>query len=192
MRIWTLVVGPLMTNCYIVADDESPEAVVIDPGGDAHAILDDLEEHGLTAKYIIDTHGHFDHTDANDAVKKLTGASLCASPADEVSGADVALQGGTIISAGNLQFNVFSTPGHSPGSISLMAGNALFSGDLVFAGSIGRTDFPGGSMDAMKESLNWLMTLPDEMTIYPGHGESFRLGHEKATNPYIIWATSNG
>lgn len=187
-----MVVGPLMTNCYIVADDTTPEAVIIDPGGDAHSILDGLEEHDLTVKYIINTHGHFDHTDANDAVKKSTGASLCASPADGVPGADVALQGGTIISAGNLQFNIFSTPGHSPGSISLMAGNALFSGDLVFAGSIGRTDFPGGSMDVMRESLAWLLTLPDDLIVFPGHGESFRLGDEKTTNPYIIWATSNG
>ncbi len=184
----TVVVGYLMTNCYILADKKGGDAVVIDPGDDASSILDVVNGEDLEVKYVINTHGHYDHNGANDQVKLATGAKLAAALEDGNAGIDRPLSDGDVIKVGSLEINVRATSGHSAGSVSLMVGKMLFSGDLIFKGSVGRTDFQGGSLEELRESLEWILTLPDDTTVYPGHGEHFNLGEEKASNPYLVWA----
>lgn len=201
MKITTLVVGMLMANCYIVSGDGGKRAIVVDPGDDLAAILASLEEQDLIVAYIVDTHNHFDHNGVDAELKAATGAPICVNPDDDGAGlpdplrgpkrlkADVPLAGGEELAADGVSLRVFKTPGHSPGSVSLLGDGVLFGGDLVFRGSIGRTDFPGGDAGRMRESLKWLSTLADDTVVYPGHGEPFRLGDEKTSNPFLkTWA----
>lgn len=184
----TVVVGYLMTNCYILADERGGDAVIIDPGDEASSILDVVNGEGLNVKYIINTHGHYDHNGANEQVKLATGAKLAAALEDGNSGIDRPLSDGDIIKVGSLELKIKATSGHSAGSVSLLLGNMLFSGDLIFKGSVGRTDFQGGSLEELRESLEWILTLPEDTIVYPGHGEHFTLGAEKTSNPYLVWA----
>ena len=163
-----LAVGLLEVNCYILGDEETKEAVVIDPGGNEEDILEVLKYHGLQLKTIIDTHGHFDHVDANQPLKEATGALIAIHEADaamlakpsaeamfftgnrlRLSDADILLKEGDILTFGNYRLKVLHTPGHTPGGISLVmeGGPLVYVGDLLFQGSIGRTDFPGGSFE---------------------------------------------
>ncbi len=188
MILETVVVGFLMTNCYILADKRGGDAVVIDPGDDASSILDVVNGEELNVKYVLNTHGHFDHNGANEAIKLATGAKIAAAIEDGNAGIDRRLSEGDVVKVGSLEIKVKSTSGHSAGSISLMVDNMLFSGDLIFAGSVGRTDFQGGSLEELRESLEWVLTLPDDTIVYPGHGEHFGLSAEKTSNPYLVWA----
>lgn len=179
----TLRVGPLAANCYILGCLATKEAVIIDPGGDAGIIRGQIEKDGLKAKYIINTHGHFDHTGANAEFK----LPVYAHKADAVaSSADTCLKDGDILDIGDISLQVIHTPGHSPGSICLRCGDLLFSGDTLFAGSVGRTDIQGGSEKELAVSLDKLVSMIDDKTkIYPGHGPSTTMGHEKQENPFL-------
>jgi glyoxylase-like metal-dependent hydrolase (beta-lactamase superfamily II) len=181
--------------------------VVIDPGGDEDDILEVLKYHQLNLKYIIDTHGHFDHVDANLPLKEATGAQIAIHKADaqmlsrpseeamfftgnrlRTSQADILLQEGDVISFGGIRLQVLHTPGHTPGGISLvMEGQPyVYVGDLLFNGSIGRTDFPGGSFEALVAAVRTkIFTLGDHYTVYPGHGPVTTVGHERKYNPFF-------
>jgi glyoxylase-like metal-dependent hydrolase (beta-lactamase superfamily II) len=202
-----LAVGLLEVNCYILGDEETKEAVVIDPGGDEDEILEALKYHGLSLKTIIDTHGHFDHVDANQPLKDATGASIAIHEADatmlsrpsaeamfftgnrlRLSGADILLKEGDVLSFGSYRLKVLHTPGHTPGGISLVMEGAplVYVGDLLFQGSIGRTDFPGGSFDDLITAVRTkIFPLGDNYTVYPGHGPVTTVGQERKYNPFF-------
>jgi len=198
-------VGPLMANCIIVGCTETKNAVVIDPGDDVDRILVSLSEEQLSVTKILNTHGHFDHVGGNQRLKEVTGAPICIHDEDapmlaHVSSsaaafgmrvnnspeADETLQDGDIIKFGNLELKVIHTPGHSPGGVSFYRPDVVFVGDTLFAGSIGRTDFPGGSYDQLIASVkNKLFTLDDKTIVYTGHGPETTIGDEKRTNPFF-------
>jgi hydroxyacylglutathione hydrolase len=202
-----LLVGLLEVNCYILGDEESKEAVVIDPGGNEEEILEALKYHGLKLKTIIDTHGHFDHVDANEPVREATGAHIAIHSLDanmltrpsqdallftgnraRTSKADILLKEGDTISFGNYRLKVLHTPGHTPGHISLVLENhtLVYVGDLLFNGSIGRTDFPGGSFEALISAVKTkIFPLGDQYTVFPGHGPVTTVGHERKFNPFF-------
>ena len=205
MIIKTLAVGPIQANCFIVGCDETLEAVVIDPGDEADRISHLLAESSLAAKFIINTHGHIDHVSANKKLHEITGAPILIHPLDapmldqgaasavawgldaENSPApDRELQEGDKITFGNITLTVIHTPGHTPGGISLYAKDDVFVGDTLFAGSIGRTDFPGGSFETIKESIQQkLFNLGDDVRVHTGHGPTTTIGEEKRSNPFV-------
>lgn len=198
-----LVVGPLATNCYILKS--GVELAVIDPGGDAEAILTKVEDLGGTVKYVIDTHGHIDHIAANREVIEATGAELLIHELDakllahpdrnlsSLMGMKLTsptpsrlLKEGDKVTAGEDEMTVLHTPGHTPGGICLLAPDYAFTGDTLFVDSIGRVDFPGGSEEQMMASLARLQTvLKKETEIYPGHGEPGRFGRALLVNPFL-------
>lgn len=178
MIIKTIKVGDLQTNCYIVIDEESREAAIVDPGGEASKILPEIK--GFKIRYIILTHGHPDHFGAIDELKKATQAPVLIHPADSwFIKPDRELKDGDEIKFGGLSLKVIHTPGHSKGGICLYGNGYLFSGDTLFSEGFGRTDLPGGSRDEMKRSLKRLSALPDETLVYPGHDESTTIKKEK-------------
>jgi len=205
MILIRLVVGPLQVNCFILADDKTREAVVIDPGDDARDILKIIGEKGLKVRYIVNTHAHFDHVGANTAIKEATGAELLLHEADapvlatvshqsrsfgmnpvSSPAADRLLKHGDIIAAGEISLKVLHTPGHTPGGISLLEQGMVFTGDALFAGSIGRTDFPGGDLMTLLRSIKTrLMTLPDDTKVFSGHGPESTIGEERRENPFL-------
>ena len=205
MILIRLVVGPLQVNCFILADEKTKEAVVIDPGDDAGDILKVIREKGLTVKYIVNTHGHFDHVGANKALKDATGAEILLHEGDapvmasaplqsrafgmnEISSppADRFVKQGDVISAGSVSLKVLHTPGHSPGGISLQEQGMVFTGDALFAGSIGRTDLPGGDLMTLLRSIKTnLMSLPDDTKVFCGHGPASTIGDERNDNPFL-------
>ena len=205
MVLIRLVVGPLQVNCFILADEKTLEAVVIDPGDDAEDILKVIKDKGLKVKYIVDTHAHFDHVGANEALKDATGAQLLLHEADAAVLATVSHQSrsfgmdpvssppadryvkhGDIITAGEVALKVLHTPGHTPGGISLLEQGMVFTGDALFAGSIGRTDFPGGDLMTLLRSIKTnLMTLPDDTKVFSGHGPASTIGDERRDNPFL-------
>lgn len=205
MIIETLAVGPIMANCFILGCEQTLEAAVIDPGDEADRILKTLAESNLTAKLIINTHGHFDHVGANKRLKEVTGAPILIHPldapmldqladsaaawgmrADNSPPPDRELQDGDEVNFGKIRLTVVHTPGHTPGGISLYTAREVFVGDTLFAGSIGRTDFPGGSFATLKESIQQkLFVLSDDLKVYPGHNQTTTIGMEKRTNPFV-------
>jgi hydroxyacylglutathione hydrolase len=201
-----LVVGPLQVNCYILGCERTKQAAVIDPGGDVDKILMTLAKDELRLVYIINTHGHFDHTGGNKALKDATGAKLLIHRADaphitrqSVSAAAMGLRGledspppdrlledGDVITFGDISLKVLHTPGHSAGGISLATDGMVFVGDALFAGSIGRTDFPGGDYEGLIEGVrNKIFTLGDDVVVFPGHGPQTTVGQEKQYNPFF-------
>jgi hydroxyacylglutathione hydrolase len=205
MLLVRLIVGPLQVNCFILADDKTKDAVVIDPGDDAQDILKVIQDKGLRVRYIVNTHAHFDHVGANRAVKDATGAALLLHEADAPVLAAVASQSrsfgmgpvsspppdrllkhGDKITAGEVSLTVVHTPGHTPGGISLIEEGMVFTGDSLFAGSIGRTDFPGGDLMALIGSIKrHLMSLPDDTKVFSGHGPATTIGDERRENPFL-------
>jgi glyoxylase-like metal-dependent hydrolase (beta-lactamase superfamily II) len=197
-------VGPLQANCFIVGCEQTRKAVVIDPGGDADIILNALAKDKLTLTAIINTHGHFDHVGANKALQVATGATLMMHKLDapmlqESVGSAAAwglnveaspepgrfLEEGDVIECGDIQLKVLHTPGHSAGGISLYTHGAVFVGDTLFSGSIGRTDLPGGDYDTLISSIkSKLFTLPDDTEVYTGHMASTTISQEKKFNPF--------
>lgn len=198
-------VGPLAANCYIVADETAKEAAVIDPGGEGNDIAAICTQRGFRVKYIINTHGHADHILGNAALKAATGAELLVHADDAAMltsphlslatyvGQQTALippdrtvTDGEKLQVGGLTMTIIHTPGHTPGGISIAAENCLFTGDTLFAESIGRTDFPGGSYNQLLQSIKTkLFTYPDETIVYPGHGPSTTIKGEKTNNPFL-------
>lgn len=206
MIIATLPVGMIQTNCHIVGCPETRVGAVIDPGGDPERILAEVERQGLSVKYVLNTHAHFDHTDANGAIIEATGATLALHPLDqpllEASGGaalfglradpsplpDVALHDGDELEVGTLHFKVLHTPGHTPGHVCFLeeAEGVLFDGDVLFHRSIGRTDLPGGNYRQMMDSIKRvLLALPDDTVVYSGHGPATAIGDEKRLNPWL-------
>ncbi len=205
MIIKKLEVGPIMANCYILGCEDTKEAVVIDPGDEADRILTSLAESELKVKYIINTHGHFDHVGANKRMKEVTKATLMIHPDDEPMlselsssaaafglssenspKADKYLNDGDEISFGTITLKVIHTPGHSMGGVCLYTDGAVFVGDTLFKGSIGRTDLPGGNYNTLISSIkNKLLAFDEETIVYPGHGPETTIKSEKRTNPFL-------
>jgi hydroxyacylglutathione hydrolase len=208
MILETLVVGSIGANCYIVGCERTKAALVIDPGGDGDKILRRVDELGLSVELVINTHGHLDHIAENRYLKQNTGAKLAIHKDDAQmlidpeknlsalfdpdhlvtsSSADILFSDGDKADLGDYAFQVLHTPGHTAGGICLKFDNAVFTGDTLFAGSIGRTDFPGGSYNEILNSIRTkLCPLDDDFVIYPGHGPATTLGYEKRRNPYIV------
>ena len=206
MIITTLPVGMIQTNCYIAGCSETKEGVIIDPGGNPERILAEVERQGLSIKYVLNTHAHFDHTDANGAIVQATGAPLALHPQDlpllKASGGaamfgmqadtsplpDLELQDGDELEVGTLRFKVLHTPGHTPGHVCFyeQAEGVLFDGDVLFFRSIGRTDLPGGKYQQLIDSIQGvLLVLPEETVVYSGHGPATAIGDEKRLNPWL-------
>jgi glyoxylase-like metal-dependent hydrolase (beta-lactamase superfamily II) len=205
MILEMIVVGDLQTNCYIFGSSLNREVVVIDPGGQGELILSALDRLQARVSSIINTHGHMDHIAGNRQIKDRTAAKIFIHRADaEMLGdagknfsslwdvpltsppADVLLQGGEILPVGDLSLRVVHTPGHSPGGICLVTAGLVFTGDTLFAGSIGRCDFPGASYEQLLASVrNELLALDDDTVIYPGHGPGSTIGAEKRDNPFF-------
>lgn len=209
LEVLKLTLGPLQTNCYIIGDTDTNDAVVIDPSDHAPLIVQTVTDRGWTVREILATHGHFDHILASADLKALTGApfrahlkdlhlintmptrvrewiKIDAPPAAEV---DTFVTEGDVITVGNIELDVLFTPGHSPGHVSyvLRSANIVFSGDCLFLGSIGRTDLAGGSYDAlMKSIVTQLLPLGDEFTVAPGHMHNTTIGYERENNPHIL------
>jgi hydroxyacylglutathione hydrolase len=205
MLFEALVVGPLQVNCYIVGCEASQEALVIDPGEEGARILTRLAALGLQLKMIINTHGHFDHVGANHLLIEKSGAEFLIHSADAALlprakehgrkyGLDVQvsppptrlLHGGETLTVGTLKIRVIATPGHTAGGICLLIGEHLFSGDTLFADSVGRTDLPGGDHQTLVASIRQgLFSLPEATIVHPGHGPDTTIGREKRLNPYV-------
>ena len=198
MKIQTLQVGPIGTNCYILSDPAAAVCAVIDPGGDASRVAAAVKGSGCAPCAILLTHGHYDHTSAVAALREQwPDIPVYLSRLDQagdnpylrelfppVAGAADYGEGDTI-AVGTLTVEVLATPGHSEGSVTLRCGDALFCGDTLFAGSCGRTDFPGGSMKKMLSSLRRLGRLEGDPAVYPGHMEPSTLERERMYNPYL-------
>ena len=194
LNIHTLTLGAYETNCYIVHDSASKTCCVIDPGYTPQRVLDAVDALGLTVEAVLLTHGHFDHVGGVREIAAETGCRvyLCA---DDLSMPPQMTAGtlyytdtygeGDILHLAGLTVSVIQTPGHTPGSVCLLIDDAMFSGDTLFAGSCGRTDFPGGSGAAMGASLRRLSGLSTDYRVYPGHGGQTTLAEEKRYNPYL-------
>lgn len=203
----TIVVGQLGVNCFIMADEDSKEGIVVDPGADSEVIIAAVRKRGIKLLYILNTHGHFDHVGANRQLVAATGAKLLINRDDEpylgraarsavMYGLtaedsplpDAHLTDGQKITFGRHEIRVIHIPGHSPGGscFYLQAEKMLLSGDSLFADSIGRTDLPGGSQQQLVAGIRTkLLILPVETRVYPGHGPATTIGHEKQHNPYL-------
>lgn len=202
-----IAVGPLQCNCSIIGDEGTREAMVVDPGDDIDDILQIIAKHNLTVKHVVITHGHIDHIGGAMKLKAATGALIHMNLGDEMQIKMLPMQAAWVgmqspgkvtidesmkdlgrITAGSLEADVLHTPGHTQGSSCLYfpKEKRLIAGDTIFAGSIGRTDLPGGDFDAIIASLHGkLMTLPDETVVIPGHGPATTIGDERETNPFI-------
>lgn len=205
MIIETVVVGPLMVNCYLLGCDRSGEGVIIDPGDDAESILAEVSRHALKIVNVVNTHGHFDHTGANAQIMQETGAGLLIHELDapmlaravnmaarfglEAVNSPPAtgfLTDGMSVVFGECRLEVLHTPGHTQGGCSLYTDGMVFTGDTLFADAVGRTDFPGGSSAALGKSIRErLLVLPDDTIVYPGHGPETTIGREREHNPYL-------
>jgi hydroxyacylglutathione hydrolase len=200
-------VGPLQCNCSVIGDEKTHEAMVIDPGDQIEGILDILRQEKLTLKQIVITHAHIDHVGGAMKLKAATGAPILMNQNDhallkmlDMQAAwigmrppgdvqvDEAIGQGRVLKIGEITSNVIHTPGHTEGSICVYfpVEKKLIAGDTLFAGSIGRTDLPGGSMDKIMRSLHTqVLALPDETEVVPGHGPSTTIGEERETNPFL-------
>lgn len=205
MIIKELAVGPIMANCFILGCEETKEAAVIDPGDETDRILNTLSEYSLIAKTIINTHGHFDHVGGNRKLKEATGADILIHPldapmlntlaasaaawglsAEDSPEPDRTLEENDTVDVGTMTLKVIHTPGHTQGGISLYTEGVLFVGDTLFAGSIGRTDFPGGDYDTLIDSIQRkLFPLGDDVRVFSGHGPETTIGREKRSNPFV-------
>lgn len=194
MKVITLPLGPLATNCYLAADEETGRCAVIDPAGGAAVIAETMQKYGWTPDCVLLTHGHFDHVGATRALREAFHLPIYIAEADTDD--QLAMSHGRLVytdtygdgdevKVGSLTFRVLATPGHSAGSVCLLCGNTLFSGDTLFCGSMGRTDFAGSSPEAMVESLRRLGSLPGDYCVLPGHGEETTLEEERRFNPYL-------
>jgi hydroxyacylglutathione hydrolase len=214
MLFATIPVGPLQCNCSLIADEQSREAIVIDPGDDIADIMALVARHGVTVKQIIVTHAHIDHVGGAMKLKKVTGAPVLLNqndaallrmlpiqaawvgmaPPDNVT-IDEPLHDAATVRAGALSGTIIHTPGHTQGSVCLYieAEKLLVAGDTLFAGSIGRTDLPGGNFDQIMRSLHErVLALPDETRVVPGHGPPTTIGAERESNPFLQTKTYRG
>ena len=206
LMIQPFAVMPFDENCYVVFD-ETREGIVIDPGGMADEILSYIREEKLSIKAVLNTHGHCDHIGADDAIRDVTEAPLCIHKEDapmlgdtklnlsafmgfraSARAAERLLSAGDEISFGQSKLKVLHTPGHSKGGVCFVGGGVAFTGDTLFAGSIGRSDFPGGSEAELIGNIKkQLLVLPDDTKVYAGHGPSSDIGWERTHNPFLQW-----
>jgi hydroxyacylglutathione hydrolase len=201
MIITTLPLGQLEANCYVVIDEETNKAMIIDPGDEPERIKEAIE--GADVQYIVLTHAHFDHAGAVAELKESTGAAIIIHEAEvdtynsiskqgtmwgfqvpDLPKPDILIKEADELAIGSLLFSIIHTPGHSPGGICIFGEGSLFTGDTLFAGSVGRTDFPGGSHAELKQSFRRLMSLPDDTPVFSGHGPATSIGHEKVNNMF--------
>jgi hydroxyacylglutathione hydrolase len=188
MIIRQLDVGHMDNFCYLVGCEKTRKAVVIDPGAEVDRIVSEAHKDGLVIQYIVNTHGHGDHTAGSTRLKALTGANIIIHTleAAAVPQADILLSGDQELKVGEITFKVFHTPGHTPGGICLYAEGNLFTGDTLFVGDSGRTDLTGGHRPTLAASIRRLMTLPDDTVVWPGHDygptSSSTIGWEKRHN----------
>jgi glyoxylase-like metal-dependent hydrolase (beta-lactamase superfamily II) len=206
MIIRTLTAGPVGTNCYLVGCEQTQQAIVIDPAWNAPSIVNEATALGLTITLILITHAHFDHIGALADVKEATHAPVAMHPLEQdwlrldggavafgfrirsVDHADIELAHGQAIDVGTLHFETRHTPGHTLGHVVFIDTHepVAFVGDVLFAGSVGRTDLPGGDFDTLIDSITTqLLTLPDETQVYSGHGPPTTIGVERQTNPFL-------
>jgi len=204
MKIHKLTLGYFAVNNYLIHSENSNKAILIDACEDYPSILRMIEEKNLELVYLINTHGHADHMAGNRAILEATGAKLLAHPKaipllldpklnlsvmiSPITSPepDQLLEEGDTVTLDDIKLDVLFTPGHAPGHISLVGDGLAFSGDVIFRGSIGRTDFPGCSYKDLERSiLEKIYTLPDDTVLYNGHGPETTVGHEKATNPFV-------
>jgi hydroxyacylglutathione hydrolase len=208
MIIKQIIVGSMAVCCYIVACEKTKKAAIIDPGGDEEKILAEVEKMGVSVEYIIATHGHPDHVCGNRKIQEATGAKIVMHSADELffgkaevknyfsmlglepsPAADLKVEEGDVITIGEVKFQVFHTPGHTPGGMCLYNAPDLITGDTLFVGGLGRTDFPGGSHQELLTSIRTkLLVLPPETIVWPGHGyggHQSTIGEEKRSNPFL-------
>jgi len=209
MNIEQIKVGFMDVFCYLVSCAKTKEALFIDPAGNEEELVDLIRKKGLSLKYLVNTHGHADHTCGNKKVRELTGAKIVMhelddqafnSPEGEIMArqwgfepspsADITVKDGDLIVIGETSLKVIHTPGHSPGGICLHSDGHVFTGDTLFVGGIGRTDLPGSSHQQFLRSIREkLLVLPPETVVWPGHDYGMRpsstIGHEKANNPWL-------
>lgn len=205
MKYKLVVVGPLETNCYLVYCGETLECAVIDPGAEPERIIPAIVECGLKPVVILNTHGHIDHIGANRDIKDKFGIPLLIHPLDgpllekvqefelsfflgakESPPPDRLLEDGETVVIGSCGLEVIHTPGHTPGSVSFLGDNVLFSGDTLFSGGVGRTDLPGGSTRDLEVSIRErILRLPPDTVVLPGHGPWTTVGEETESNPFL-------
>ncbi|KYH36017.1 putative metallo-hydrolase [Clostridium tepidiprofundi DSM 19306] len=201
MEIKRVVAGIYGANCYIIMDKKTKEAVVIDPGGDVDDIEKAINSIDANVKYILLTHGHLDHTSGVAELKKIFNVPVCISKKDDeliacgtqlygplLEGeADIHIKEGDVFSVGEISIRCIETPGHTPGGMSfIIDGKSVFTGDTLFYGSIGRTDLEGGDFDILINSITKkLMSLDDNIIVYPGHGPQSTIMNEKNNNPFL-------
>ncbi len=205
MKVQSFTIGPLETNAYLVVDERSRQALLIDPGLESEGIYDVICAEGLTLSSIVNTHGHFDHVCGNAFFRAKTGAPVLIHREDAVImqraaeqarafGFQVApppppdrlLDEGDEVVMGGTRMRILHTPGHTPGGICLYGEGVVLVGDALFAGSIGRTDLPGGSHEVLLASIRTkLLSLPDDTVVYPGHGPPTTIGAERTHNPFL-------
>ena len=209
MKIEQILVGNMQVFCYLVYDEDTMEGILIDPAGDEDKLAAHLERKGVKLAYIVNTHGHADHTCGNDRLKKATGARVVMHKTDDAfyqmpanqnfarmmglappGPADVRIEDGGELTFGKVKAKFIQTPGHTQGSCCILIEGNLFTGDTLFVGAVGRTDLPGGSFDQLVQSLKMLVsTLPPETVVWPGHDYGDRpsspIGREAGSNPYI-------
>ncbi|MBI4641919.1 MAG: MBL fold metallo-hydrolase [Candidatus Tectomicrobia bacterium] len=206
MILEMITVGPYGMNCYLIGDEATKEGAIVDPGAEVDRILSVVELHKLKVTKIINTHGHIDHIAGIEEVKVRLRVPLYLHPQDEfmlkqitpesvrrfrmkffgVPTVDYYLNEGDEVPIGTLKAKVIHTPGHTPGGVCFLIGNVLIAGDTLFAGSVGRVDFAGGSAETLLDSIHKKLMILDPVTeVYPGHGPATTIGREKATNPFL-------
>ena len=202
LKIFT--VGPMEANCYILYNPDKKEGLIIDPGAEGSRLIKFIKQEKICIKYIINTHGHPDHIGANRKVKEYTNAPILIHEYDapmltrsgsvlslifplesSSPAADTFVKDGDLIECAGMKLKVLHTPGHTPGGISLLLDDSIFTGDTLFSGSVGRFDLPGGSEEVLLNSIKKILSLDENLIIYPGHGPSSTVGEELRSNPFI-------
>lgn len=205
MIVKNLVVGPLEENCYIIGDETTKQAIVVDPGDESDRIIELIKDNGFKVSAIVCTHAHFDHIGVIGDIQKATGAKILINNDDielyerakdqaafwgynltDIPQPDNFLSEGDEVRVGNLTFKILHTPGHSPGGICLYSEGIVITGDTLFQGSVGRTDFHGGDITKLKESFKRLLDLPEDTIVLSGHGPETTIGRERRENLFAV------